>query len=343
LEHEAALKNLISLSSDALKNRQTLLKNQLSGVEAGSSKTNMGQVIINKILSVPGIHGNVLVGHIALANPEKDYNENDLLKIERLASIFALGIRHKQAEEEVRRLNMELEQRVLERTKELEAANKELESFSYSISHDLRAPLRAIEGLSRIAEDEFGASAPPEAARLITAIRSNTLRMGQLIDDLLRFSRLTRLPIKKELVNHNRLVVDALQTLTDQQIGRQIEIIILSLPDCQGDPSLLLQVWINLISNALKFTRKNNYAKLEIGFKMDEHSRPAYYVNDNGVGFDMKYAGKLFGVFQRLHNEKDFDGTGVGLALVSRIINRHGGNIWAESAPNAGATFYFTL
>jgi light-regulated signal transduction histidine kinase (bacteriophytochrome) len=167
--------------------------------------------------------------------------------------------------------------------------------------------------------------------------------MGRLIDDLLKFSRLSRLPLNKRPVEPAELVHQALQTLSHEQTGRQVEIVVGELPPCQGDPGLLLQVWVNLLSNALKFTRPREAARIEIGCQVKENGERVYYVQDNGTGFDMRYADKLFGVFQRLHSAEEFEGTGVGLALVQRIILRHGGRIWADAQPDVGATFYFTL
>jgi len=235
-----------------------------------------------------------------------------------------------------------LEQRVVERTAQLEAANKELEAFSYSVSHDLRAPLRAIDGFSRILIKDHAQKLPEEEVRLLGLVRSNTQQMGRLIDDLLSFSRLSRQPVNRRTVNTADLVHQALETLQGDLEGRDVEIEIGDLPACQGDPTLIEQVWMNLLSNALKFTREREVARIEIGCE-DREGEQIYFVKDNGVGFDMQYEDKLFGVFQRLHRNDKFEGTGVGLAIVQRIIQRHGGRVWAEAKLNVGATFYFTF
>jgi PAS domain S-box-containing protein len=248
----------------------------------------------------------------------------------------------KRNEEAIRQLNTDLERRVAQRTSELEVANKELEAFSYSVSHDLRAPLRAVDGFSQAVIEDYGAQLPEEGQRYLATIRSSAQKMGTLIDDLLTFSRLSRASLKKQSVNVGQLVRDVLEDLRSEQEGREIDLTMGDLPPCAGDPALLKQVWINLLSNALKYTLKRPRACIEIGCRA-ENNRPVYFVRDNGTGFDMRYAGKLFGVFQRLHRAEDYEGTGVGLAIVQRIIHRHGGRIWADAAVDHGATFSFTL
>ena len=248
----------------------------------------------------------------------------------------------KQAEQKIKDLNADLEQRVIERTKQFEAANKELESFSYSVSHDLRAPLRAVNGFAGIVLEDFSSQLPEEGKRYLERIRNGGQRMGVLIDDLLAFSHLSRQSVKRNTVNTTAMVRAVLEEFRPQLEGRQIELTVQSLPDCEGDPALLKQVWINLVSNAVKYTRDRKPARVEVGFSRDG-GETMFFVRDNGAGFDMQYADKLFGVFQRLHRADEFEGTGVGLAIVQRIIQRHHGRVWAEAEPEKGATFYFTL
>ena len=235
-----------------------------------------------------------------------------------------------------------LEQEIQQHSVALEAANKELDAFSYSVAHDLRAPLRAIDGFSRVLLEEHAPTLPPEAQHYLNAVRRNSQRMGLLIDDLLAFSRLSRQPLNKQLVRPADLVRQCVDEFRAEQQGRRVEITIGDLPACQADPALLKHVWMNLMSNALKYTRKQEVAVIEVGSR-EQAGACVYFVKDNGVGIDMQYADKLFGVFQRLHRPEDYEGTGVGLAIVQRVIHRHGGRVWAEAAVNKGATFYFTF
>lgn len=263
-------------------------------------------------------------------------------KAQFIADVISDISARKQAEEEIRKLNEDLERRVTERTKELEASNKELESFSYSVSHDLRAPLRAIDGFSKILEEDYGAALRGEGQRYLNIMRENTHKMAKLIDDLLTFSRMSKQSVMKQQVSPSDIVRKALEELKPMTEGRQIEIKLTDLPICQADPNLLRVVFVNILSNAIKYTSKKELAVIEIGTD-DSDEGTIYFVRDNGVGFDMRYVEKVFGVFQRLHAASDYEGTGIGLSFVQRIIIRHGGRIWATSEVDKGATFYFTL
>ncbi len=248
----------------------------------------------------------------------------------------------KKAEAEVMRLNEELEQRVINRTHQLESANSEMEAFTYSVSHDLRAPLRAIDGYARILLEDYSTVLDAEGQRLFSVIRDNSRKMSQLIDDLLAFSRLNRTEIRTSVVNMQELVDSVYKDLSAPEERDRIDIKIGALESITGDATLLRQVWSNLIANALKFSSKKEKAKIEIGCTPKE-SEIVYYVRDNGAGFDMHYVHQLFGVFHRLHNEKEFAGTGVGLAIVQRVIQRHNGRVWGKGEVDKGATFYFSL
>lgn len=250
--------------------------------------------------------------------------------------------RTKAAEQEVRRLNNDLEARVAQRTAQLEAANKELEAFTYSVSHDLRAPLRHISGFAKILTEDFGGALPPEARHHLQRIEEGTRRMGQLVDDLLNLARVGRRELTLQVTGYQSLVEEVISSLKPEIGERRVEWRLGKLPFVECDPSLMKQVFQNLLSNAVKFTRPRDPAIIEVG-QAERDGLSAVYVRDNGVGFSMKYSDKLFGVFQRLHRVEDFEGTGVGLATVQRIIQKHGGRIWAEAELDQGATFYFAL
>jgi signal transduction histidine kinase/FixJ family two-component response regulator len=243
---------------------------------------------------------------------------------------------------QLRTLNQELEQRVHERTQELQAANSDLEAFSYSVSHDLRAPLRRVDGFCQMFIDEFGPGLTPEGRRILENVSAGTKHMSELIDALLRFARYSRQPLQTRAVQTEALVRRVVGNFNEQLQGRDVELQLGELPDCVADGALLEQVFTNFISNALKFTAGRPQARIEVA-SHQEGGEQVFFVKDNGVGFDMRYADRLFGVFQRLHKQSEFEGTGIGLSIVHRIVRRHGGRTWAESRLQEGATFYFSL
>jgi len=244
----------------------------------------------------------------------------------------------REAEEGIRRLN----ERLLRRGEEHEAANKELEAFSYSVSHDLRAPLRGIDGFSRILTEEYGPHLDEEARRLLNVIRGEAQRMGHLIDDLLAFSRMGRQEMQNTFCDMTHLAQSAFEQIDATARSRVRHFAVKQLPPAYGDKAMLRQVFFNLVSNAVKFSSPKDQPEIEVGAAAS-NGLTTYYVKDNGVGFDQRFAAKLFGVFQRLHREDEFEGTGVGMALVKRIILRHQGTVWAEGRINEGATVYFAL
>jgi light-regulated signal transduction histidine kinase (bacteriophytochrome) len=326
-----------------------------------------GQDTCRRIKAAPGIRDIPLILLTAIENREvmidglatgaDDYISKSS-EFEVLKARISAQLRRRQFEDETRRMRAALFQRELEATEaraardiaearailvaELEQANKELEAFSYSVSHDLRGPLRAVNGFASILLRDHAAGMSPKANDLVESVLQGARRMDQLIEDLLGFARLSRQPLKKVTVNVGDLVREVLGELQAENSGRVVTLSIGELPPAIADRALLKQVLTNLLSNAFKFTRKREQAVVEVGSRPEE-DRAVYFVRDNGAGFDMRYAAKLFGVFQRMHNREQFDGTGVGLSLAHRIVHRHGGRIWAEAAVDKGATFSFTL
>jgi signal transduction histidine kinase len=274
----------------------------------------------------------------AVKRGAQDYLVKGQINSNLLKRSILYAIERNWADRQIRKLNQELEKSLTE----LKEVNKELGAFTYSVSHDLRAPLRAITGFSNILLEDHSDKIDSEGKRLLDVIQSNTKKMGQLIDDLLSFSRLGRKEIRKSNANMENLAKSIFEELRIINPERTLKLNLNTLPPARGDPSLIREVFVNLLTNAIKFTKNKENAIIEIGGEAEGREN-IYYVKDNGVGFDMKYVNKLFGVFQRLHSDKEFEGTGVGLAIVQRIIHRHGGRVWAEGKVNGGATFYFAL
>ena len=269
--------------------------------------------------------------------------QSDTGEITHFVAIMHDITQRKQAEGEIRKLNEELERRVCERTAQLEATNRELEAFSYSVSHDLNAPLRHIAGFLRILREDLGSNLSNDSQHSINQIEGAARQMRQLIEDLLEFSRTGRANLQRTAVPLGPLVAGVISELRADTQGRRVVWKQGPLPEVEADPSLLRQVFLNLLSNALKYTRPRDPAEIEISATNGHSNEHILCVRDNGVGFDMKYADKLFGVFQRLHSSEDFEGNGIGLANVQRIVVRHGGRAWAEGVVNGGASFYFSL
>lgn len=293
-------------------------------------------------LIIPVVRNSKVRAVLIVGNKPKNYTDRDVSVTEYLAGITWDVIEKKKAEEYLQKMNAELELRVAERTAELAKANKELESFSYSVSHDLRAPLRHLTGFLEMFRKEAGSSADEKLSHYMDVINASAKRMGQLIEDLLKFSRMGRTALVMNTINMDNLFEEVLMDFSGEIQAGKISVTKHPLLGITGDRAMLRVVITNLLSNAIKFTSKTVNPEIEIGCDADGQYS-TFYVRDNGAGFDMNYAGKLFGVFQRLHTEYDFEGTGIGLATVQNIIQRHGGSIRAQGQPGKGACFYFTL
>jgi PAS domain S-box-containing protein len=299
-------------------------------IETGTAKLNYEESVVN----AEGRRFWVSTSKIPLRDPEGN--------IRGVLGTYEDISGKKAAEEEIRALNADLEQRVALRTAQLEAANKELEAFSYSISHDLRAPLRAIDGFTRALEEDYGKNLDAEGNRLCAVVRRNTRQMYELIDDLLAFSRFSRSEMEFMPVDMDAMVRSVFQELTTPESRARIDFRLAPLPTATGDPILLRQVWINLISNAIKFSASRDPARIEVECRSSP-AEDVFTIRDNGAGFDMRNADRLFAVFQRLHSATEFEGTGIGLAIVQRVIHRHGGRVWAEGQVDRGSSFSFSL
>jgi light-regulated signal transduction histidine kinase (bacteriophytochrome) len=292
-------------------------------------------------MAVPMIAGGELIGALSFGGEQASFPEEQVLIAREVAAQLGIAIAQARLFERVKRNAEALETGVRERTAALEAANKELESFSYSVSHDLRSPLRAIDGFSRMLLEDHAATLDAEGRRLLGVIRDNSRKMDELIDDLLEYSRLGRKPLEAAAIDMKRLVEEVLAQLPAGD-GSAPRLELGELPPARGDRTLLKQAWTNLLANAIKFSGKREQPLIAVSGREDG-AQCVYCVKDNGAGFDMRYQGKLFSVFQRLHGEDEFEGTGVGLAIVQRVIARHGGRVWAEGAVDAGAAFFFSL
>jgi len=298
-----------------------------------------GHPPITSFLGVPLRYMGGISGMIALAGKQTGYTLDDQESIEALSAAFMESLNRRRAETRINELNAELKRHV----RQIEEANKELEAFSYSVSHDLRAPLRHIAGFVELLNQRDQELMDAKSRHYLQVISEASRKMGTLIDDLLAFSRMGRAEMQNSRIDIDALVRNVISDLLEDEAARVIDWEIADLPEQVGDAAMLRQVFANLIANALKFTRACPRPQIGIGSITETPDETCFYVRDNGVGFDMRYVDKLFGLFQRLHSSEEFEGTGIGLANCQRIIHRHGGRIWAESAPGSGATFWFSL
>jgi PAS domain S-box-containing protein len=324
----------------AIREKQSNHSNEIS------VKTPKGHITLTRHISLPILFQGEVIGLFQVANKETDYTDADINILETIAGyvspVLSARLQRQLREKEIRQLNAELEDRVVLRTAQLEASNKELDAFTYSVSHDLRAPLRHISGYVELLTSRFHSTLSDKGQHYLDSIADSVHQMGKLIDNLLQFSRTGRAEMRRTELEMNGIVQEVVESVRKDNPGRAIKWVVGKLPSAYGDDTTVRLVWMNLLSNAVKFTRTREKALIEIGAKV-ETKEVIYFVRDNGVGFDMQYGQKLFGVFQRLHPTEEFEGTGIGLANVHRIVVRHGGRTWAEAELNKGATFYFAI
>jgi PAS domain S-box-containing protein len=301
-----------------------------------------GHSPLHRFMSIPVIEDGKVRVIFGVGNKQTDYDDTDVQHLELVANELHQIIRQLAADAEIRKLTAELEQRVRDRTAQLAAVNQELEAFAYSVSHDLRAPLRAIEGFSQALIEDYEPRLDAQGVDFLHRVSSESQRMAQLIDDLLKLSRITRAELRTEQVGLSELALETIERLRAAEPDRRVSVEVAAGISRRGDPGLLRQVLENLLSNAWKFSGRADHAEIEFGLD-DQDGEEVLYVRDNGVGFDMKYANKLFAPFQRLHAMTEFPGSGIGLSTVQRIVARHGGRVWCDSEPGKGTTFFFTL
>ena len=330
------------LWGEAVRQRRPVITNDYTTANPLKKGCPQGHVVLKRHMNTPVFEGSRIVIVAGVGNKVEEYDKGDVQQLTLLMEGIWRLIERKRARGELNRLYAELEQRVIDRTAQLEAANKELEAFSYSVSHDLRAPLRHMSGFVDLLKKRFEESLPEKGRHYMNNIADSARQMGILIDDLLEFSRTGRQEMRQEDLDMNIILKEALEQLDQDTDKRKIEWIVPPLPPAHGDHSMMKLVWANLLGNAVKFTRGRKKTRIEVGAE-EKDDETIYFVKDNGIGFDMKYVHKLFGVFQRLHSTEEFEGTGVGLANVRRIITRHGGRTWAEAKLNEGAIFYFSM
>jgi PAS domain S-box-containing protein len=329
------------LWGEAVRQRRPIITNNYQAPNPLKKGYPQGHVDLKNHMNVPIFDGDKIVVVAGVANKETDYDQTDVRQLTLLMSGMWRTLKQKRSDEKIHELNRSLEQRVRERTAELNEANKELEAFAYSISHDLRTPLRSIAGFSQILAEE-NEQLSEDSKQLLDRVRAAAHRMEQMIEALLHFSRMIRAELHRSPIDLSKLSQDIANQLRESNPERQVEFFIEPNIQMNADPDLIRVVMENLLGNAWKYTRNHPTAKIEVGVE-EEQGEKVFFIRDNGAGFNEAYAGKLFQAFQRLHRAEEFEGTGIGLASVARIIRRHGGRIWAHGAVEKGATFYFTL